>query len=197
MDQPAEQRLASWWSLKTSNFQTMFFTKDHQGLWKSKEISAPRHCFCYCSRCYPALNPMRGNLMATVLWQKATTFQYISIHFDTFSWFCTQPWRKEESDKVVLSISSIINEICAVFTNSVHFSIQFYSLDCISSFLKFRMSQFLGFCQACHFSCLVNRDSTVSMYSVKGLKCVRNVWTLDILDTGDTAPWTHGCGMIR
>lgn len=97
------------WFLKTSNFQTMFFTKDHQGLWKSKEISAPRHCFCYCSRCYPALNPMRGNLMATVLWQKATTFQYISIHFDTFSWFCTQPWRKEESDKVVLSISSRIN----------------------------------------------------------------------------------------
>lgn len=100
MDQPSEQRLASWWSLKTSNFQTMFFSKDHQGLWKSKEISAPRHCFCYCSRCYPALNPMRGNLMATVLWQKATTFQYISIHFDTFSWFCTQPFRKEESDKV-------------------------------------------------------------------------------------------------
>ena len=56
----------------------------HQGLWKSKEISAPRHCFCYCSRCYPALNPMRGNLMATVLWQKATTFQYILIHFPGF-----------------------------------------------------------------------------------------------------------------
>ncbi len=144
-------------------------TKAH--CWTPKKSRRPRYCFCYCSRCYPALNPetLQGNLTATVLWQKATS--NISIHFDTFSWLCAQPWRKEESG----SINFFHQLIFVVFTNSVHFFIQFYSLDFIKLVVSsnFACPGFLGMVRPCHFSCLVNRVIMLQHVQrvVKGLKC--------------------------
>ena len=84
MDQPAEQRLASWWSLKTSNFLTMFFTKDCGSLKKSRRQGTASAIAAAAIQPSTRCGGTSWPLCFGRKQQHFNTFQYILIHFPGF-----------------------------------------------------------------------------------------------------------------